>query len=200
MPKIKLLIVIIFLSLTWAAEISYLETFASANLYEETKNYPLAIQFYKKTIELEPRFAGGYNGLGFVYLEQAQYESARAELNKALALQPNHILALMNVGASYYRENDYKLATEYFQKILKLDPKNVRAYTNLAIIRYRQKDYWGAWDYYQKAKRLDEEYLKQRYNKEKSLKEIEKLRQENPKDPRIKALEERIRNEEIFLP
>lgn len=200
MPKFKLLVFLFLLRVGYAAEISYLDAFASANLYEEVKNYPAAIEYYKKTIELEPRFAGGYNGLGFVYLEQEQYAQAREELQKVLELQPKHTLALMNIGASYYRENDYTQAEKYFKQVLKIDPDNARAHTNLAIIYYRRKSYFDAWGYYQKAKQLDEEYLQQRYNKEKSLKEVEKLRQENPRDPRIKALEERIKNEEVFLP
>jgi len=200
MPRFKLLIFLLLFRLGWSADISYLEAFASANRYEDVKNYPAAIEYYKKTIELEPRFAGGYNGLGFVYLEQELYTQARTELHKALALQPKHIPALMNIGASYYRENDYAQAEKYFEQVLAIAPQNPRACANLAVIRYRQKDYLAAWGYYQRAKQQDEEYLKQRYNKEKSLKEVELLRQERPHDPRLKALEERIKNEEVFLP
>ncbi len=200
MQKIKLFLLFFAINFSQLTALSYLETYASANYYEDIKNYPLAIEYYQKTIALEPRFAGGYNGLGFVYLEQEQYQQARTELNKALALQPNFILPLMNIGASYYREGETALAEKYFKKVLDLDPHNARAYTNLAIICYHQKNYPGAYSYYKKAKKADVEYLKQRYNKEKSLKELEKLRRENPDDLRLKALEEKIKNEEFFLP
>ena len=47
-------------------------------LYHNMKNYDKAIEFYQKTIEVDPKYAEAYSNLGFIYCLQAQDFSEQA--------------------------------------------------------------------------------------------------------------------------
>lgn len=195
LKKILLLCLVI---ISFATATDYYEFYKQANFFEDIKNYSAAQTAYQKAIELEPNFAPAYNGLGFVFLELNNYTIARQYFQKALALQPNFILPLLNTGASYYREGNLAEAQKYFEKVLSLEAQNVRALTNMAAVKFKFGDYLGAFYYYSQAKGTDEAYLKERYNKEKSLSEIRTARAKDPDNPQLKLLEEKIKNDEIF--
>jgi len=195
----RIIILLVFLFSLGFSQTFY-NYYVSANAAEEIKDYNQAINYYQAAIKLEPRFAPAHNGLGFVYLELADYKKAREYLAVASNLMPEYTLPIINIGASYYREGNLSEAQYYFLKVLDLDPKNVRALTNMAVVKFKYGDYWGAYSYYLAAKGQDENYLKERYNKEKSLQEIAKARKLDPANAQLKILEETIKQNEIFLP
>ena len=47
-------------------------------LYHNMKDYDKAIEFYKKTIEVDPNYAEAYSNLGLIYCLQAQDFSEKA--------------------------------------------------------------------------------------------------------------------------
>lgn len=189
---------ILLFSLSWAK--TYYDLFLQGHQYEEIKAYPQAIAAYRQSIQLEPGFAPAYNALGFVYLELKDHATARQYFQKTLSLDKDYVLALLNMGASYYRDNELAQAQQYFLEVLQRSPKNPRALTNMAAVKYRYGDYWGTWDYYNRAKTADEAYLKERYNKEKTLAEIRAQRKKDPENFQLKILEEKVIREEIYLP
>lgn len=55
--------------------------YTKGNLYKEVKNYEAAIECYRKTCEVDPKFPYGYIGEGLVYIDQAkEYSQKAAEL------------------------------------------------------------------------------------------------------------------------
>jgi tetratricopeptide (TPR) repeat protein len=196
MFKKTFLFCIFILSLTTAND--YYEYYKQGNFFEDIKNYTAAEKAYQRSIELEPNFAPAHNALGFVFLELNNFVQAKIYFKKALELQPSFILPLLNTGATYYREGNLAEAQKYFEKVLSIEPQNIRALTNLAVVKFKFGDYLGAFYYYTQAKGNNEAYLKERYNKEKSLSEIRAARAQNPDNPQLKLLEEKIKNDEIF--
>ncbi len=182
------------------AENNYYFLYLQGNSFEDVKDYQQAISSYAQSIVLEPGFAPAYNGLGFVYLELKDFPKAKENFLKAHTLEERFILPIINLGAVYYRENNYAEAEKYFFKALELDKDNPRALMNIAVIKYRLNDLWGAFDYYQKAKSADENYLRERYNKEKTLAEIRSARQKDPGNLELQILEEKVKNEAVYLP
>jgi tetratricopeptide (TPR) repeat protein len=179
---------------------TYYDYFLQGNMHEDVKEYDQAIVAYKQCITLEPGFAPGYNGLGFVYLEEEDFNTASQYFDQATSLDEKFILPIINKGAAQYRQNKLAAAEILFLRVLALDPKNPRALTNMAAVKYRFGDYWGAWDYYNKAKAADELYLKERYNKDKTLAELKSQRKKDPGNFQLRLLEEKVEREEIFLP
>ncbi len=195
-----ILLSLMLLTATARAE-DYLSYYQKANAFEEVKNYTAAVAHYEKALSFEPRFANAYNGLGFVYLELEQHEKAQGFFKKAIELKKDFVLPLVNMGASLYRQGDLAEAEKYFQKAVEVDPQNVRALTNIAVIRFKSMDLPGAFYFYNRAKAADENYLKERYDKEKSLAEIRAARKKDPQNAYLKMLEEKIRYEkDIELP
>lgn len=199
MAKIKF-IFLLSLFFSWAFAQTYYEHFLRGHAYEEIKNYAQAISAYEQCLKLEPGFAPAYNALGFVYLELKDHPTARQYFQKTLELDKDYILALLNMGATFYRDGDLSKAQNYFLEVLQRSPKNPRALTNMAVVKYRFGDYWGAWDYYNQAKAADEAYLKERYNKEKTLAELREQRKKDPGNFQLQLLEEKVQREEIYLP
>ena len=74
--------------------------YVKAYLYHNMKDYEKAIEFYKKTLDIDPAYAEACSNLGLVYLLQAQeyadkapadindpnYATAQAEIKKFLCL------------------------------------------------------------------------------------------------------------------
>src|SRR5579864_8800253 len=60
-----------------------------ANFYFATQQYPLAIDFSKKTIALAPNFAPAYDVLGYSYREQGDYGQAESAFKKYTELIPD---------------------------------------------------------------------------------------------------------------
>ncbi|WP_321331511.1 tetratricopeptide repeat protein [uncultured Bacteroides sp.] len=111
-------------------------------LYHNMKDYEKAIEFYKKTIEIDPKYAEAYSNLGLIYCIQAQdyaakttadmndpkyakeqakikqfYEEARPFYEKARELKPDQKdLWIQGLYRIYYNLN---LGTE-FEEIDKL--------------------------------------------------------------------------------
>ena len=52
--------------------------YVKAYLYHNMKDYDKAIEFYKKTIEVDPNYAEAYSNLGLIYCLQAQDFSEKA--------------------------------------------------------------------------------------------------------------------------
>ncbi|MEE9559124.1 MAG: tetratricopeptide repeat protein [Candidatus Brocadiales bacterium] len=63
-----------------------------------------AIVEYEKAIELDPRLARAYTGLGVVYDKKGQLEKAVAKHKKALEVDPNLAVAHKNLGMSYHKQ------------------------------------------------------------------------------------------------
>jgi tetratricopeptide (TPR) repeat protein len=82
---------------------------------------------------------GLHAGLGEVYVQRNQRESALNEFAKEEELFPDN-LGVYRIVATYYlwlRRDDG--ATEQFRKWIQLDPKNYDAYAGLSTVLYRQK-------------------------------------------------------------
>jgi tetratricopeptide (TPR) repeat protein len=94
-----------------------------AELYTETKRYPLAVEFYSLALLLEPDRPNLYVGRGGVYLEMGQYDEAVADFRKVADIDPDlgafseYHLAL----ASYY-PGRYDRALEHLDRAAALDP------------------------------------------------------------------------------
>ena len=107
--------------------------------YYKMKNYPEAIKYYKKAIELTPDYPLSYNNLGVIYLQTQQYEQAEECFRKAIALDPVYIKAVCNLGATYFKMNNYPEAKKWYKIALKIDPEYVNKRKNYFLNKNSQK-------------------------------------------------------------
>ena len=87
--------------------------YVKAYLYHNMKDYEKAIEFYKKTLDVDPTYAEACSNLGLVYLLQAQdyADKAPTDIN-----DPNYATAQANIK-KFYEE-----AKPYYEKARELKP------------------------------------------------------------------------------
>ncbi|WP_414528173.1 tetratricopeptide repeat protein [Nodularia chucula] len=111
------------------------EYYELASIYSEKKVFSQAVALFQKAIkaaeeekeEDEAISAPIYNGLGYVYFSQEQYDLAIRQYKEALKLKPDYVTALNNLGHAYERKKLTSQALQMYEEALKLAPNNTIA-------------------------------------------------------------------------
>jgi tetratricopeptide (TPR) repeat protein len=102
---------------------------------------PAIDQFQKalkaKDLEGSENIAIIYNGLGFTYAAQEQYDLAIKQYKEALEIQPGYSTAWNNLGFAYEKKQLTTQALEAYDESLKSDPKNSTAKRRAVSLRKR---------------------------------------------------------------
>jgi tetratricopeptide (TPR) repeat protein len=95
-------------------------------------SYSEAEEFYRKAVELDPRFSEAFSNLGNVYLAKKQTSSAVASYQQAADLNPNQGAYYYNLYRAYSQETFLSGKTDKaFQRARQLDPELVDYYTSI---------------------------------------------------------------------
>lgn len=95
--------------------------FGKAYVYSVQNKLDLAIENYRKTIELAiPPFSPAYSNLGLALLMKGQKEEGHKMLLKALEIDPNNGDAHVNIAQSYCEQKQNKKAWEHIQRAQEL--------------------------------------------------------------------------------
>jgi tetratricopeptide (TPR) repeat protein len=108
------------------------EYYELASIYSDKKIYTQAIALFQKAIkaaqgEGEENIALIYNGLGFTYFAQGQYDLAIRQYKEALKANPQYVVGYNNLGHAYERKKLTTQALEMYEEALKLEPNNPTA-------------------------------------------------------------------------
>jgi tetratricopeptide (TPR) repeat protein len=101
-------------------------------IYSEKKVFTQAIPLFQKALkaaeeEGEENTSPIYNGLGYAYFVQEQYDLAIRQYKEALKLQPDYVVALNNLGHAYERKKLNAQALQMYEEALKFQPNNATA-------------------------------------------------------------------------
>lgn len=100
-----------------------------------------ALTFWKRASEQDATWALPLNGLGLIYNERKNYQTARSFLFEAIRREPRFALPYNNIGTSYLSEKNDVQAEGYYRKAAELAPQWARPHAWLADIAMRRKDY-----------------------------------------------------------
>jgi tetratricopeptide (TPR) repeat protein len=107
------------------------EEFLNMGLKQESyKNYEQAIEFYNKSLAIDPMLIAGYVNRGNSYFELKEYSKALTDANKVLEIDPNFAIALNNRGMIYKEQKKYIEAIFDYNKAINIDKKYFMAYAN----------------------------------------------------------------------
>lgn len=147
----------IMLALLGVMSLGGLRNAAAAYYYNRGLEHHLARQsgeaesYYKRALQLNPKYAEVYNALGFLCQERQDIECARRAYRKAIALQPDLAIAHLNLGIVCEDQQDWNCAKAAYQQARKSLPA---ASNNLARLHLLNKEY-------EKAAELLPEAMKQ---------------------------------------
>jgi putative PEP-CTERM system TPR-repeat lipoprotein len=88
-------------------------------------NGPAAIDAYGKAIALKPDFLACRNALFSLYLQQANYAAATAQLDEMKKLAANHPQTQFLAALLAYQKKDVKTANDLSQAVLKMMPNHI---------------------------------------------------------------------------
>jgi tetratricopeptide (TPR) repeat protein len=121
------------------------EYYQLGGIYLDKKLYAQAIATFQKALkaaeqeeaENSENIALIYNGLGFTYFAQDQYDLAIRNYKEALKLDPSYVTALNNLGHAYERKNLTAQALQVYEQALQSEPKNSTAQRRAESLRKR---------------------------------------------------------------
>ena len=94
----------------------------------------MAIPFFQKAIQLEPKETAYLNNLALALLKMGEFDLATNTLQKALAVKPNDSATHFNLGVTFQNRHDFSKALEHFDLAAKANPKHFLAITAKANI------------------------------------------------------------------
>jgi tetratricopeptide (TPR) repeat protein len=110
-----------------------------------------AMERFRRTLAIEPRFAGAYDGLGNVLVKKARNADAIIQYQRALEIKPDLIGTHFNLGHCYYEMGRIPDAIAQDQVVLKLDPNFAKARNDLASCLLREGQIAEALAQFEKA-------------------------------------------------
>ena len=135
----------------------------------------VAINHHKKSVEINPDYAEGYNNLGIAFQKLGLFEEAVKNYKKTLKLKPDFSLAYNNLGVVLKSLNKLNEALLTSKKAIELDPEFADAHNNIGAILQDLGNYEGAYKYYKKAIKLKSSYSEAYYNLGILLKKLGKI-------------------------
>ena len=132
-----------------------------AQAYDTSKQPDLAIQTYRRAIDLRPNVGQFQFGLATTLLNQDKYAEARAAFVRAVELgpdEPYNLQARLSVGQTYQREGEYDLARAAHLRALGFAPDNPAVHSALGEVYTAEKRYQDALDEYEVALRVQPDY------------------------------------------
>ena len=124
----------------------------------------VAINHHKKSVEINPDYAEGYNNLGIAFQKLGLFEEAVKNYKKTLKLKPDFSLAYNNLGVVLKSLNKLDEALLTSKKAIELDPKFADAHNNIGAILQDLGNYEEAYKFYKKAIKLKSSYSEAYYN------------------------------------
>lgn len=118
------------------------EYYELGSIYLDKKLFAQSVPVFQKALkEAEAENAENvaliYNGLGFAYFGQEQYDLAIRNYKEAIKLQPDYVTSLNNLGHAYEKKKLNAPALQAYDEVLKYDPNNPIAKRRADSLRKR---------------------------------------------------------------
>jgi len=103
------------------------------DIYQEQKNYDLAIRSYKRCLEIDSDDPQIMTSLAVAYLRTGRNMPARELLTSVVQIQPDNNTAYQYLGYCYLRLENVDKATESYNRAIEINHKDWQAYRGLGV-------------------------------------------------------------------
>ena len=100
----------------------------------------LALQEFRKALDMNPRDVGAIVGMAEVYEHMSQSAEAEANLKRAIALRPDYWGGHLALAMFYDRQKRVPESIAELQRVIDLTPDNPTAYSNLGAVYMEAED------------------------------------------------------------
>jgi type IV pilus assembly protein PilF len=103
---------------------------ALANLgwaYYNKKEYGLSETYYRKALDLDPKFINALRGLGLTYIAMGRIDEGVEILERAVKNYSKFALLYDDLAKAYVLSHDYKKALDAYHKVIELAPGSAMA-------------------------------------------------------------------------
>jgi tetratricopeptide (TPR) repeat protein len=111
---------------------SAVDAYHTAEAAARAKQFPEAINQFKKAIEIEPTFRDAFDGLISTCLAAGKQSDAAAAMTQLLEIEPNITRYRLLLGQILLEQNQAERALAQFSFVLKLEPSNADALLSFA--------------------------------------------------------------------
>jgi tetratricopeptide (TPR) repeat protein len=101
------------------------------------KQYQQAVEYLERAARLDPEGAYSYNALGIAYLEQAEFDLARAAFEDAIRAAPRWAYPLHNLALVHIQTGAYGQAIDAYERAIELAPEFAYLPYNLGLVYQR---------------------------------------------------------------
>lgn len=126
--------------------------------YLQLGYYDEAINYLRKSIQLNPEFVENFNNIGIAYAEKKEFIQALDYYEKAIKLKKDFFSAHLNKGIALKNLKKFDLAIKSLEISIKINPNNAQTYLNLGNIFVNIKKYKDAKILFDKAIKLNKNY------------------------------------------
>lgn len=132
--------------------LAYSEILGAAYLLlgEEDKT----IEFYQKTLEINPKHTDACNNIGIVFHNQSRLKEAVASFQKAVEIEPNFADAHYNLGNALTNSGKLQKAIESYKTCLAMNPDDAEVLSGLGIALGKYGDFDRAIECFCKAVKI----------------------------------------------
>ncbi|MBD3339581.1 MAG: tetratricopeptide repeat protein [Candidatus Lokiarchaeota archaeon] len=106
----------------------------------KSSNFDLAVQNYKKTISVKPKFWQAYLSLGLLYCRKGKYPQAIDNFYEVLKIDPSNETAYTNIFECIKKQKDKAQAIDNLNRLKKILPDSSEPYLILSEIRKKEGD------------------------------------------------------------
>lgn len=126
----------------------------SARDYKIKKDYPGALAYYKKVLEIDKNNFTAMNNIAYILLHLGLANESIKYSQRAVDIKKDYVPALVNLGIAHAKIENIPAAEMYLNRALTIEPDNQSIILNLAVLYERQKDYQRSSEYFSKLTQL----------------------------------------------
>ncbi len=113
-----------------------------------------ALNFYIKTITINPRHVSARNQIGLIYYILKDYKKAIKEFHLCLSYEPGFVLGYKNLGLLYKEVKKFGSSIDYYSKAIDLGDSDFECYFNRGLCHYLKEEWHSASEDFRMALKL----------------------------------------------
>jgi len=168
------------------------------NCFSLQKEHEAALQFFRRSIQLDPNFTYSHTLSGHEYASNEDYDKAIACFRKAIHSDERHYYAWYGLGAIYYRQEKYDLAEYHFRRALSINTQSSVLHCNLGMLQHANNKPFEALATLERAFQLEPSNPQARFQRAKiwismeryedALSELERVRDNVPRESSVQYI------------